>query len=379
MTGSGAPTRRRNGRTNGSPAEPRGAGPVAGLSAWARLVRVWIDLSNSPHPLLFEPVARRLEELGHEVVLSARDNAQTVQLARERWPDARVIGGPSPAGKLPKAIAMGRRVLDLCRFARETRPDVALSHNSYGQIVAARLLRLPVVTAMDFEHQPANHLAFRLADKILLPVALRDGALRKQGATPDKTYFYDGLKEELYLGGFSPDREVARSLGIDAGELVVVARPAPERAVYHQFGNPLFLEAVRAVAKEPGVRCVVLPRHPEQRRALAGLGLPGCVLPERAVDSRSLMQGADLMIGAGGTMTREAALLGVPTFTLFAGKQPAVDRWLEGQGLLRRLQNVDQLFPLVRKEDRSSRLAPLGERSERLVEAFSDAVLEAAR
>ena len=37
-------------------------------------------------------------------------------------------------------------------------------------------------------------------------------------------------------------------------------------------------------------------------------------------------------------MTREAALMGVPTYSLFAGEQPAVDRELERQGLLRCLQ-----------------------------------------
>ena len=80
---------------------------------------------------------------------------------------------------------------------------------------------------------------------------------------------------------------------------------------------------------EQGARCVVLARRPEQRRAIGALGLPNVVLPEHAIDSRSLMYAADLVIGAGGTMTREAALLGVPTVSVFAGRTPAVDRWLE--------------------------------------------------
>ena len=56
-------------------------------------MRVWIDLANSPHPLLFSPLARRLAELGHDVRVTARDNAQTVALARERWAAVDVIGG----------------------------------------------------------------------------------------------------------------------------------------------------------------------------------------------------------------------------------------------------------------------------------------------
>src|SRR6266480_2382573 len=168
-------------------------------------MRIWIDLSNSPHPLLFAPIARRLEALGCEVKVTARDNAQTVELARERWRDFEVIGGPSPAGRAAKAWSTLDRTRRLAAWARRERPDVALSHNSYGQITAARTLGIRTVTAMDYEHQPANHLAFRLAHTVLLPAALAGAGIERKGATPRKTRFYGGLKEEIYLGDFQPD------------------------------------------------------------------------------------------------------------------------------------------------------------------------------
>jgi hypothetical protein len=161
-------------------------------------VRIWIDLSNSPHPLLFEPVSRRLEQLGHEVLVTARDNAQTVELARERWDPVEVIGTSSPPGRGSKALPILDRIRRLASWARAERPDAALSHNSYAQIVAARILGIPAVTAMDYEHQPANHVAFRLAGTVLLPAALAESevSLRKTGLTRRKTRLYDGLKEE---------------------------------------------------------------------------------------------------------------------------------------------------------------------------------------
>jgi predicted glycosyltransferase len=73
------------------------------------------------------------------------------------------------------------------------------------------------------------------------------------------------------------------------------------------------------------------------------MNLPNCAIPSSAIDSRSLLCEADLVIGAGGTMTREAALMGVPTFTVVAGRAPAVDRWLEDTGALRRLTTPEQL------------------------------------
>jgi predicted glycosyltransferase len=336
-------------------------------------VRIWIDLSNSPHPLLFAPVARRLRELGHDVGITARDNAQTVELTLQRWPQATIVGGESPRSRAGKTRAMAARVRELARWARDFSPDVALSHNSYGQIVAARALGLKVVTAMDYEGQPANHLAFRLAHVVLVPEALRGSSIARQGAKRRRVRFYAGFKEELYLGDFQPDPDVVASTGLARnGPPLVVARTPPSRAAYHRFGNPLFAQTLQRLG-ESGARCVALARHAEQRSAIEQLGFASMVVPQHAVDSRSLMYEADLVIGAGGTMTREAALMGVPTYSLFAGEQPAVDRELERRGHLRRLRDADELLPLQARTSKPRPLHELRERATQLVQAFVDA------
>jgi hypothetical protein len=310
-------------------------------------MKVWIDFSNSPHPLLFAPIVRGLEDGGHDVLLTARDNAQTVELARERFPEVEMIGGPSPKARRKKAATIAQRVRDLRAWARSRRPDVALSHNSYAQIVAAASLRIRVVTAMDFEHQPANHVAFRLANAILLPELFPLDQVLHQGGTASKIIRYPGFKEELYIGDFEPNGEVLRQLGIEMRpRTVVVARTPPTRATYHQFGNPIFSAAIELLGRREDSICVVLTRHPEQRAALATLDLPGCVVPDAAIDARSLVYAADAMIGAGGTMTREAALMGIPTWTVFAGRMPAVDAWLERRGQLARLTDPTQVSAL---------------------------------
>jgi hypothetical protein len=342
-------------------------------------MRVWIDLSNSPHPLLFAPVTRRLRDEGHEVLFTARDNAQTVELARQRWPEVEVIGGQSPKDRRAKLAAIYDRMASLRRWARACRPQVALSHNSYAQIVAARSLRIPSVTAMDFEHQPANHLAFRLARTVLLPAVLTARVLRYQGARPGKIVRFPGLKEELYIGDFEPDPQIAARVGLAARPpVLVVARTPPSRAVYHHFDNPLFEDALRTVCAQAGVTCVALTRHPEQVAALQALGLPNLVVPRSAVDSRSLMYAADAMIGAGGTMTREAALMGTPTWTLFAGDTPQVDRWLEQQGRLRRLTDPAQLQGLAPSQGPRRTPADLRGRSRAIEDVFLAATVAAA-
>jgi uncharacterized protein len=346
---------------------------------WIERMKIWIDLSNSPHPLFFAPVARRLEQRGHAVVVTARGNAQTVELARRLMGDCAVVGGESPGGRAAKAAALAKRVAGLRRWGKEARPDVALSHNSYAQIVAARALGLPVLTAMDFEHQPANHLAFRLAGTILVPDAVPRESIRKQGAHPHKVRAYPGLKEEIYLGDFEPDPGVLNRLGLRRGDApIAVLRTPPSRAVYHRFANPLFVEALKTLGAQPDLRMVVLPRHPEQRSAIQEMGLANCVVPADAIDSRSLMYGADLVVGAGGTMTREAALLGVPTWSVYAGAPAAVDLALEASGRMRRLSRPEQLGRVEARKSEPEPIERLKARSDLLIETFVDELESAA-
>jgi uncharacterized protein len=344
-------------------------------------VNVWLDLSNSPHPLIFAPVVARLEEIGHRVSITCRDTAQTLELTLERWPDATVIGGVTPRSRPAKAGAIAGRIRDLRRWARRRSFDLALSHNSYAQIVAARTLGIAAVTAMDFEHQQANHIAFRAATRILLPEALPLDAVRRQGARAAKVVRYRGLKEELVFADFEPDANIVSALGVelDAGGSLVVSRAPNPRASYLRTGEvALFDDALRTLGAQPHVHVVVLTRHDEQRGGLEALGLQNLVVPRRAVDSRSLMYRADLVLGGGGTMTREAALLGVPTLTAYPGAPPAVDRWLEREGLLARLTSADQLRDLRPRAQEPRSLDELHERGRALARVFVDLAVAAA-
>jgi predicted glycosyltransferase len=352
-----------------------------------RDVKVWIDLANSPHPLLFRPIAARLQERGAEVVVTVRDHAQTRELALATWPDATVVGAASPRGMRHKSGSLIARTRALAGFARHERPDVALSHNSYAQIAAARRAGVPALTAMDYEHQPANHIAFRLADRILVPAVLPDAKLRKQGARPPKLRRYQGFKEELYLSDFEPDHDVAAGLfGPGAPPRLAVARAAPAGAAYHRRESPVFAGAIERLSRSGQFRTVVLARDAAQRRHFAEADLDHVVAPEHALDARSLLLDADVFIGAGGTMSREAALLGTPAISLFAGRPAAVDAELERRGLLTTLaigadfeHGIDDRLRSLgghTRAERTERLEALRRRAEALVELFTESTLE---
>jgi predicted glycosyltransferase len=336
--------------------------------------RAWIDLANTPHVLVFGPIVERLRHDGWEVVLTARDHAQTVELAKERWPEVVVIGGQSPRGRWQKAAATGRRAAGLVRFARRVAPNVALSHGSYAQVIAARAARVPAVTMMDYEHQPANHVSFRLASRVIVPDVFPEEALRRFGAAPEKVVRYEGFKEELYLAGFRPDDHIRAELGVGDDAVLVVLRTPPDGALYHQGLKGRFDELLELAAGSPDVVTVLLPRDREQAARYAGS--PGVVIPSRALDAPSLLASADVVIGAGGTMTRESAVLGMPTYTVFAGRLAAVDGELLRLG---RLQDLRAPGTTPRFEKRPATAAPLPpEHADEILRVISSTVADVA-
>jgi predicted glycosyltransferase len=336
-------------------------------------MRIWIDLSNSPHVPLFAPIVDRLREQGHAVVLSARDHAQTLELAQRQWPDVACIGGPSPGGLAAKARTIGARAAELTRFARGLDVDLALSHGSYAQLAAARLLGVPAVTMMDYEFQPANHLSFRLARRVVVPTAFPARVVRGCGAA-GRTLRYDGFKEEIYLAGFAPDRAVLAAVGADPAHVLAVLRPPPAGALYHRGENAHFLDVARVVAARDDVDAVLLSRRADRERWLGML--PGALVPEHAVDGPSLLALADLTVGGGGTMNRESALLGTPTYTVFGGRLAAVDAALIRSGRLADLRDP-RSTPLLVKKDAPTEPSVGEERRERILRVLDRAIREA--
>jgi predicted glycosyltransferase len=313
-------------------------------------VRVWIDLTNSPHVLVLRPVVDLLRARGHEVQVTVRDFAQTVGLA-ERFGLAHTVIGRHRGERLgAKALGLADRSFALARWARPRRFDLALGHGSNDVSVAARLLGIPCSTMFDYEWATVQHTVnCRLAQAVVVPDAIPPERLDRYGAR-DKLQRYAGLKEEYYLSAFEPDPAVVEELGLDLSRPLAIVRTPPVVSLYHRFENPLFAQVL---ARLEGQQAVVLPRVDAQRAELLGRGF---VVPEQAVDAQSLIALADVVISAGGTMNREAVALGTPVWTTFDSRPGAVDeRWI-AEGRLHRLEAAEDLVLEKRAEAAWSRI-----------------------
>ncbi|HJT67038.1 MAG TPA: DUF354 domain-containing protein [Pyrinomonadaceae bacterium] len=317
-------------------------------------MRLWIDLANSPHVPFFKALAARFVAAGHEIEVTARDFAETVPLAQAAGFDATVVGAHGGRQVSAKAGNLIGRAWALASWARKRKFDLAISHNSYSQILAARALRLRCITLMDYEHQPANHLAFRLASRIIVPASFPAERLRRYGARVGKVRRYHGTKEDVYLAGFQPDPSFAKQLcelGVRPDNVLVLMRPPAHDALYHRFHNELFDEALTMLLEKENVQVVLLPRNETQRVAYSALEIERLIVPGQPLDGANLIAASDLVISAGGTINREAAALGVPVASIYAGRWAAVDEELVNEGRLQRIASLEDVRKLsVRKK-----------------------------
>jgi predicted glycosyltransferase len=338
-------------------------------------MRVWIDLTNSPHVLVMRPVIEHLRADGHEESVTARDFAQTLALCDRFGIAHTAIGRHRGAGLADKARGLADRSLALVRWASH-RPggrgfDLALGHGSNDVTVAAALLRIPSSTMFDYEWATVQHTVnCRLARTVVVPDLIPAERLYRYGAR-GKIAAYPGLKEEYYLADFTPDPSVLAQLSLDPVQPIAVVRTPPAVSLYHRFENDLFGEVLQRLR---GTQTVVLPRTDAQRSELAQVG--GFIVPEQAIDAQSLIAYADLMVSAGGTMNREAVALGTPVFTVFEGRLGAVDERLIADGRLARLTHPGEV--VLAKRPRSDHAQRVRRDPAQLVGLLCRPVAEAA-
>jgi len=117
--------------------------------------------------------------------------------------------------------------------------------------------------------------------------------------------------------------------------------------LYHRFQNTLFDETLTMLVAKANVQVILLPRNEAQRAQYADKPV---IIPARPLDGANLIAASDLVISAGGTINREAAALGVPAASIYAGKWAAVDEGLVNEGRLGRIASAADLSSLVVKK-----------------------------
>jgi predicted glycosyltransferase len=193
------------------------------------------------------------------------------------------------------------------------------------------MLGIPSVYMNDNEHTLGNVPSFVCATRVLIPEFMDLAAVRRQGASAEKTIRYPGVKEGLYLW----DMQFAQ-VGRSGTRPRIYVRPEPSTALYYDAKVDVLDELLLGLRDAAAV--VLLPRTAEQVTRYREMG--GIQVQEKPLQLEDIAPHCDLFIGAGGTMTREMAVLGVPTISVYQPALLGVDRYLVEQGIMAHERNL---------------------------------------
>ena len=330
-------------------------------------LKVWIDLENSPHVLFFKPVISELQNLGHTVVTTARHFCNTSALVHATGLVAKAIGAGYDRGRteMLKQCFWFSRVMQLRKFALAHRFDVAVSHGSRTQAVASHWLGIPTFTTTDYEYGDLR--AFRDVKCFMIPDVVPARPFVSAGISAAAIRRYQGLKENVYLSDFRPAKNIRVTLGISKKQILVTFRPASDNAHYLR-DSKLSLQHVLLdqLLSRTGVHVLLLPRTARQRKVFMEkyARRRALQIAQDILDGPSLIYESDLVVSGGGTMVREAAVLGVPAVSCFEGRLGAVDQYLVNSGRLIAIRNQNDLCAIkpvkrIRRPTPESKNRPL--------------------
>lgn len=266
----------------------------------------------------------------HEVLLTCRPLANTIDLLKLKGFEYHVIGSHYGANKVKKSLGFSIRVMQLYSFLKGRRIDVAISHSSFYSPVVARWLGIRSIYLNDNEHALGNRISFLCASRIMIPEFISTELVHRQWGNPKKVIQYPGVKEGIYLSSLGGRIRKRASHELRATEIFI--RPEPWTAQYYR-GKVNFMDDL-IVSLKKKYKIILIPRSKQQAEHYEQAKFQGITIPPKPLTLEEMASRCSLFIGAGGTMTREAAVLGIPTISVYQSDLLAVDRYLINQGYM---------------------------------------------
>lgn len=261
---------------------------------------------------LIASLANVLKEDGYEVLVTCRDYECTYFSIKLYGLEPVVVGIHGGSTNLGKLVADGERILALSRLVDSFKPHVLISYPNPSASRVAFGLGSKYVAFNDTPHAvAANRLALPLCDALVASEALQ-GDFDSFLLPGTRVTYYKGVDEAIWVKRFIPKGITARGLNLEERRYVIV-RPEEYKAAYYSWEGWSWLELCEEL-KRKGFSVVVLPRYEEQRLAALKRGF---TVPSSCIDGMDLTYYAAAVVTGGGTMAREAALLGVPSYYMF--------------------------------------------------------------
>jgi predicted glycosyltransferase len=305
-------------------------------------VKVWIDISNAPHVRFFKDIIRYFQDEGEDLIITGRDFGDIHKLMDMYGFDFISVGkhGVKLADKLKESTA---RVNNLVDILVNENVDVALSKHSIELPRISFGLGIPSLYVLDNEHaEAANKLTLPLCDRLIAPKIIDMWKLIGYGADPNKLIRYNGTSEILHFQSFEYNENIFKDLGLNiVSPKTILMRPEPSLASYLDADCRVSVLSPIVEVLKNYANILILPRFKEQAAIFEGIENVTILKPP--VDTSSIIKRCDLVIGAGGTMNREASVLHTPVISCYPGIPLSVDQYYINKGLMFRSNDTDEV------------------------------------
>ena len=307
--------------------------------------KIWVDLSTPKQVMFFSSLFKILRDKGFDLLITSREYYELTQMLEKFKIDAQIIGkhgGKTLKGKL---IASLDRAKELVELGDQEKPDLLITLTSDVAIRVAFGLGIPRIISSDTPWAFAvNKLSIPYANKFVAPKATNYEVWRSFGVLEEDIVYYDAIDSAAWIKFLTPDPNVLKSLNLNEDQPIVVLRPEETYAAYVlDFGvkEPIIFPTIRAILENfSNVQIVALPRYREHKKVFRENFQEKVVVPESIIDVPSLLTYASLEMGYGGTITQEAAILGVPAISCYP-ELLWCDAYLEEKGLLYRANSPE--------------------------------------
>ncbi len=316
-------------------------------------MKIWIDVLTPKQANLFSVFVRRLGQHGHETFVTTRRYREVEQLLQMRKTEATVIGMHGGADLPTKLVESSKRISELAEYVADKNPDLAISFCSPEAARVAFGLGVPHYALCDSPHAEAVcRLSLPLSQRLFTPKAVPRSAWKPYGVASSDITQYDALDPAVWIPVYAPGFDPRGVLGLDGEKPLVILRTEEEYASY-LLQKPTPAKSIVAQLARPlrglGVQVVILPRYEKQVEALTAELTGVATVPPRLVDGIGLLSRAAFFVGAGGTMSAEAALMGVPTISCYPSQPTHVDMYLFKLGLAKRVLSPERAVRMVRR------------------------------
>jgi len=286
----------------------------------------------------------------HEILITTREFAYIQDMLDQFGIDAEVVGshgGTSLEGRLDARLDREQKLLNLLK-KQQTKPDIFIGKCSVEGSRIAYGLGIKSLIIADNEYGFAmNSLSLPLSTVAIVPEAIDIRIIRDIGA--QNIAAFRGVCEVEHVRNFKPDKKILSELGINTNKKLLTMRTGPLDAHYFKQSGTNLVNYIQDLDFE----IVALPRNGVDKTAFEKAGV---IIPEHGIDALSLIHYSDIFLGEGGSMNREAALLGTPTISCYPQKLLSVDNYLIEQGLFKHSLDKNEIQKLIRGADKQESL-----------------------